>query len=345
MTLPVLGVVVVTFETGEVVFDCLESLLAAKGVQLAIVVVDNASPDATPALIRDWASGQTPWTPPEDLPLTVVPAPKPLAIDGRNGLVDPTEHRVTLVEADTNGGYAAGVNLGLARLAAEPEIDRFWVLNPDGVVPPDVPRTLATVPGEFSLLGGRVLYLDGQGNDRIQFDGGVLRRTGVSASLHKFGIDRETRPPDPARLDFVSGAHMVASRAFYEAAGPMPEDYFLYYEEVDWAMRRGDMPFAWCPEATIWHRAGTSIGSGRPDSKASHLSTYFLHRGRLRFVRRHFPRNLPVAVAFSVFQAARLAARGEIAALPSLIAGSFGLGPPAIVRNRLSPEAQALAFS
>ena len=42
MTLPTLGVVVVTFNAADIIQDCLESLLASRGVQLAIVVVDNA---------------------------------------------------------------------------------------------------------------------------------------------------------------------------------------------------------------------------------------------------------------------------------------------------------------
>jgi len=39
MSLPTLGVVVVTFNAADVVFDCLESLLAARDVALHIVVV------------------------------------------------------------------------------------------------------------------------------------------------------------------------------------------------------------------------------------------------------------------------------------------------------------------
>ena len=192
-------------------------------------------------------------------------------------------------------------------------------------------------------MGGRLL-LSRRDNDLIQLDGGILRRTGVAASVNKFLRHPATPMPDPAGLDFITGASMVASRAFYRAAGPLPEEYFLYYEEVDWALRRGALPLACAEDAVVWHRAGTAIGSGAPGKGASLMSHYFLHRGRMRFVRRHFPQNLPIAGAYSLYRALKLALRGQWAATHALLAGSFGLAPPAAVRARLSPEAQERAF-
>ena len=76
---PALGVVIVTFNSTDVILDCLESLFAATGTRLAIAVVDNASTDGTAALLRDWAAGRRPYVPPADLPFALHPCPKPLA--------------------------------------------------------------------------------------------------------------------------------------------------------------------------------------------------------------------------------------------------------------------------
>ena len=59
---PRLGVVIVAFNSADVILDCLESLLASGGVALSVVVVDNGSGDGTPDLLRAWAAGQ-PWQP------------------------------------------------------------------------------------------------------------------------------------------------------------------------------------------------------------------------------------------------------------------------------------------
>lgn len=355
MTVPVLGVIIVSFNSSDVIFDCLESLLAVSGVRLAVTIVDNASTDGTPGHVRAWAAGSRPYKVPRDLPYDLPPVPKPISLqsaedlpfEGCQGGSGQNGHVVTLIEADTNGGFAAGVNRGLAYLARDPEIQRFWILNPDSIAAPDTPYLFATAPAgprqDFALMSGRILYLGG-GNDVIQTDGGRLRPTGVSASLNMRRRTSDTPEPDPATLDYLSGASLVVSRRFYETVGPMTEDYFLYYEEVDWAMRRGDLPLAWARGAFVWHRAGTSIGSGSLDRAPSDFSLYFLHRARMRFVWRFKPMNLPVALAFSLYKAGDYLRRRHLRAARAVMAGSFGLAPPHSVRERLSPEAQKLAF-
>lgn len=351
---PLLGVVVVTFNAADVILDCLESLLASTDVTLRVVVVDNASSDGTVALLRDWAAGRAPYVAPDDLPFALTPCPKPLALGGsqdggpKDGGPQPgAGHRLTLIETGVNGGFAFGVNAGLARLAADPEVERFWILNPDSAVPPGSARAFATAQapaGGFALMGGRVLYLATP--EIIQIDGGTInRRTGVTGNL---GLNRrhaETPPPQPWQLDFITGASMVASRAFYRQAGPMPEEYFLYYEEVDWALRRGALPLAYCAEGIVYHRAGTAIGSPRPNRPASPFSLYFKHRGRLRFVR-HCLRGGAVltAQAYSLAKAAQLLLKGYPAEAGALLRGAFDLAPPAAVRARLSPEAARHAW-
>ena len=344
MTVSVLGVVVVTFNSADVILDCLESLLSAKGVKLHLTIVDNASTDATITVLRDWAAGRVAYTPPSELPFTVHPCPKPVALYTPADALPTSGYRIVLLETGINGGFAAGVNAGLAHLATNPGIDRFWILNPDSVTPADTPRAFAEEPAaEFSLMGGRLIYLEG--NDQIQLDGGTINsRTGVTGNLNQYALHPATPAPSPTQMHFITGASMVASRAFYEAVGPMMEDYFLYYEEVDWALRRGDLPLAYCAGGIVYHRAGTAIGSATLKRPASPFSLYFKHRARLLFMRRHFPRNLPFAYAYSLAKAAQLLLKGYPEEARTILAASFGRPPSVAVRERLSPEAARLAF-
>jgi hypothetical protein len=351
MSLPALGVVIVTFNSSDVIRDCLESLLASQGVALCIVVVDNGSTDGTPALLHDWAAGRAGPAKAAALPFPLAPVPKPVALLTEVPASPPAPgtdpaHSLTLIDTGLNAGFAAGVNRGLAALAARPWLDRFWVLNPDSAVPPGTARAFATYPappGGFALMGGRVVYLDWP--DVIQIDGGTLnRRTGVTGNLNLGRSHAATPPPDPGAVDFVAGGSMVASRAFYEAAGPMPEDYFLYYEEVDWALRRGDLPLIYCPGSLVYHVGGTAIGSPVPGRPASPFSLYFKHRGRIRFLRRHLPRSLAAGQAYSLAKAAQLLLKGYPRHARTILAASLGIRPPAEVRDRLSPPAAALAF-
>lgn len=346
-----LGVVIVTFNSGDEALDCLESLLSGargSGLALDVVVVDNASTDDTVAQIRAWADGETPYAPPSDLPFDMEPLAKPLVLhDPANAPPREMDLRVTLLESSANCGFAGGVNLGLADLARRPELQHFWVLNPDSMVPPEAMTALANRLngiGPYALMGGRVTYLDQP--DRIQIDGGTIdRKTGVTGNINLGCSHAETPPPDVAELDFIMGASMVASRAFYEDAGPMREDYFLYYEEVDWAMRRGTLPLLYCPGLRIYHRAGSAIGSPKHGRPASPFSLYFKHRSRMRFIRRFLPRSLWRGYAYSLAYAARLLWRRAPTEAWAVITASFGLAPPDAVRARLGPAAAELAFA
>ena len=178
-----LAVIIVTYCSADVVGTCLDSLLASTGPGLDIVVVDNASPDGTVDRVNRRCPGH-----------------------GR--------HTLTVIRAAFNGGYAAGVNLGLAQARAAPFV---WILNPDCVVPSETPARLldrAQSGPAFALMGGRTCYAATP--HHIQSDGGrVGRWTGVCRLVNQGG-GPDTLAPDAATLDFISGAHMLASRAFLD---------------------------------------------------------------------------------------------------------------------------------
>lgn len=298
-----LAVIIVTYCSGDVIGACLDSLLASDGPGLDIIVVDNASPDDTAACVNQRSAARGP-------------------------------HSLTLIHAPSNGGYAAGVNLGLAQASSAPFV---WILNPDCVVLPQTPARLlshANSTPAFSLMGGRTLYAAQP--CRIQSDGGRIDRwTGVCRLVNR-GCAQDTSAPDAASLDFISGAHMLASRAFLDRAGPLEEGFFLYYEEVDWAARRGNLPLAFCADAIVYHHAGTAIGSAAPGRPATAFSNYFNYRSRMRFLCRRRAWALPTAFAFALLKIGQMALSGDGAGAAGALLGILGLAPPAIVRTRLA---------
>ena len=331
-----LGVVIVTFNSSDVVLDCLETLVAAAdadGVALHVAVVDNASSDGTPARVRDWAAGGA-YTAPPDLPFAAPAARRPFS-----------DHRLDVLTPGVNGGFAAGVNRGLRHLMQRAAIDRVWVLNPDSLVAPGTPRAFADAdPGPFSLMGGRLVYAHAP--HRVQLDGGTVQRwSGATRNVNRLADPAAVPAPRAAELDFITGASMIVSRAFWETVGPMTEDYFLYYEEVDWALRRGDLPLAVCPEAVVYHQGGTSIGSGVNGAQSTGFSLFFKHRARMMFVRRHLRGSLLPAWGFTLAKAAQHLLRGDAGGSVAILRGALDIAPPRVVLDRLSPEAAALALS
>ncbi|MBE3639509.1 glycosyltransferase family 2 protein [Mangrovicoccus algicola] len=346
------GVVIVAFNSGQEVVDCAASVMgaaAAAGLGLRVVVVDNASTDDTVARLADWAAGTALPCPAEALPFAIPPlaAPPGLA-EGGPGMAPRPEAPLALIRTGANRGFAGGVNAGLAYLAQMPGIAHFWVLNPDSVVPPESLAALKArleTGAPYGLMGGRVTYLDPP--DMIQIDGGgrVNRRTGVTVNCGLGASHAATPPARAQEMDFIMGANVIASRAFYEAVGPMREEYFLYYEEVDWAMRRGALPLDYCAGLRVYHLAGTAIGSPTLAKLASPFSLYFKHRGRMMFLRRFLPGARLTGYGYSLAYAARCLIRDRSPqAAAAVLRGAFGLNPPQAVRDRLGPEACRIAF-
>ncbi len=316
-----IAVVIVSFQSADVLGACLESLACSAHPLARIVVCDNQSADGSADAVRQWANRHA-------LALAEISPDAPLP-----------GARAVLVHMGANRGYAGAVNAGLALLATDPAIGLFWVLNPDCMVLPETAgafcRAAAEAPG-FGLMGGRLCYIDPPGI--IQSDGGqVSRWTGICRNVNQGLRAAVTAMPDPRTLDFISGASLVVSRAFLEQVGPMAEDYFLYYEEVDWAARRGSLPIRLAPGATTLHHGGTVIGSGAVNRRAQPFALWFNNRNRMRFVRRFRPGALPVAWAASMARAARLVLEGDLAGATAAFRGLLGLPPPAAVAKRL-PE-------
>ena len=327
-----IGVVVVAFNAADVIAECLDSLLALEGSKVRIVVVDNASTDHTQAVLREWAQSLGPAL------LTEIAGPE--AADGL------AQGQVNLLHSGVNRGFAGGVNLGLKALAACPEITHFWILNPDAFAHPKAALAILAAadatPG-YGLMGGRVCYAEPP--HRIQIDGGTINHwTGVTSNINLGAPAATAVMPKAQAMDFITGANLVASRRFYETVGPMREDYFLYYEEADWALRRGTLPMIIAPEFLVFHHAGTAIGSPTLERIASPFSFWFKYRSRMKFLLRFYPAAIPVAVAYATAKAVQLMIKGAMPQALTLLRAVYGLTAPKSVRDRLSPEAERIAF-
>ncbi|MFK7751022.1 MAG: glycosyltransferase family 2 protein [Sedimentitalea sp.] len=324
-TIRTIGVVVVTYTSNDVITGCLDSLMTSSFENIRVMVCDNASPDDTTDCIRDWAA-RTGCDFAEDAP---------------------EQHaKVTLINTGANKGFAGGVNDGLRALMAQDDVDLFWVLNPDCEVTSDTAAAFARAAeaaGPFSLMGGRILYTEG--DKSIQSDGGNIgRRTGICRNVNQGLLPDQATAPTADALDYIAGANMVASRAFLDSCGLLTEDYFLYYEEVDWAFKRGDLPLVFSPDAFVFHHNGTSIGSGSVSKRASPFSNYFNYRNRIWFVRRHFPSAFASAYTYSLLKILKLTLIGAWDEASAAFRGLHTMAPPKAIRDRLSEDAHALAF-
>ncbi|MCH8181281.1 MAG: glycosyltransferase family 2 protein [Proteobacteria bacterium] len=213
--LPSLGVVIVNYCTCDLTLRCVASMLQ-HGIAQAehIVVVDNDSPDGSGARLQ------------ADLPPGVV----------------------TVLSA-RNGGFGAGVNIGMAALGT----DLVLVLNPDTYFESnrmDVIRNMFNESQKLGVAGLKLVNPDGS----LQYSARrfyslpdiLVRRTplGKLAPMrqleHSHLLTRKWRQPSQTpffEADWVMGTGFVVRRSAFEQIGRMDEGYFLYFEEVDLCAR------------------------------------------------------------------------------------------------------------
>jgi len=251
---PDVSIILVSWNTRELLLGCLESLSAAVGtLRTDIWMVDNGSTDGSVAAVR------------ERFPL------------------------VRLLENDGNPGFAAANNQAIAASAGRYTL----LLNSDTIAEPaSIERLVRFADGQptAGIIGARLLNRDGSFQasfaDFPSLRSELLSVTGIGPRL--FGRWYPSYGPRRSqmarRVDWIQGACMLARRAAIEQAGPMDEQYFMYNEEIDWCMQmwRAGWEVWYLPTARIVHYGGQSTRQVR------HAMVQALYRSKVRFFRKHY---------------------------------------------------------
>lgn len=269
--------------------ECLESLSGITGVEYRIIVCDNGSTDESLDKLTEWANAS-------GLDYCLYSCEKAEA--GGDSADDP---QLVLIPIGENRGFAGGNNVGMRYGLACGRFDGFWLLNNDTVVAPDSLTRLIERMAEDTRIGlcGSTI-LEYRRRDRILALGGGRYILWLGLPWHYgkgrcYGEKDINRQWAEARMNYVEGASMLVSRRFIEQIGVMNEEYFLYFEEVDWAARAGErFKLGYAPHSLVYHKVGASIGTSRNPARKSYVCDYYNIRNRIRFTRRYHPAVLPV---------------------------------------------------
>jgi GT2 family glycosyltransferase len=124
-------------------------------------------------------------------------------------------------------------------------------------------------------------------------------------------------------MAYVVGASMLVRRSFLEQVGLLNEEYFLYFEELDWAIRAlGRFTLAYSPLSVVYHKEGRSIGSSSRREERSSASERYAARNRIIITKKYFPAVLPIVVSAVTVSAIHRLLTGSILAA-SVIAQSL----------------------
>jgi GT2 family glycosyltransferase len=191
---------------------------------------------------------------------------------------------VTFIRSDTNLGFAGGNNLGVAQAKG----DYLFFVNNDTEFTPGLVETLAKALDEnenIGMVSPKIRYFDKP--DMLQYMGYTPMNyfTARTACIGQFEIDKGQYDNLTGETGYAHGAAMMVRKKCIEEAGLMAENFFLYYEELDWCdhIKKAGYQIWLITNALIYHKESVSVG------KNSALKEYFMNRNRILFIRRNAP--------------------------------------------------------
>jgi len=248
------SVIVVSWNTHDLLSDCLESIMKVVGdLDIEIIVVHNASTDGSQSMVR---------------------ARFP---------------RVRLVANSQNVGFARANNQAII-LSQGPYMLLF---NSDAFASPGAVQALVSLADReprAGIVGAQLRNPDGSFQaSHTRFPSlwqELLILTGLGRLVRgpwypSLGPEEDR---GPQVVDYVEGACMLVRRQAVDQVGGLDESYFMYAEEVDWCytMKQAGWQVWYQPGALVTHYGGGSSRHRKPQREAD------LYCSRVRFFRKHY---------------------------------------------------------
>lgn len=227
------SIVIVSYNTREILKNCLEALYRhGTGISMEVFVVDNDSHDHSAEMVKEHF---------------------------------PEAH---LIANRQNLGFAAANNQAFLLTKGEYII----LLNPDAYIGPSSIRNAVRFMDnnpECGLCGGKIISPEGRLEPSARrFPSPVsklLTLTGLSARFpsspvfngHEFGGFAHDHPKE---VDWVPGTFTIVSKKMLDEIGPFDERFYIYYEETDLCLRakKAGWKIFFIPDAEVMHIGGAS---------------------------------------------------------------------------------------
>lgn len=251
-----LSIILVNWNTADLLCRCLETVLASPvGQGAEIVVVDNASVDDSVARVR------------ERFP------------------------QVRLIGNSVNAGFARANNQGARACVG----DFLLLLNTDTEVRAGALEALVsflTAHGGIGIAGARLVSADGSVQSSCRTEpcliNALLEALGLTRLAPRsrlFGRPEMTwfDHQSVADVDYVSGACLLIRRDLWERLGGFDEGFFFYGEDADLCRRarQAGSRVVYFPGAEVLHLGGASAARVGPRKAIEG------YRAVLRFARKH----------------------------------------------------------
>ncbi|MCI5097671.1 MAG: glycosyltransferase family 2 protein [Rhodobacteraceae bacterium] len=209
-----------------------------------ILIIDNGSGDDSFELIRDEADSR--------------------------GWLD--SGRLRVLQSPRNGGFGAGMNLGMHAALSDGSLPDFYYLLNSDAFPQDnairILRDFLVATPKAGMAGSYIRGVDGEPHCTAfrfpsiagEFEGAA--RTGVISRMFRDSVVALGIPEKTTQVDWTAGASLMLRREMIDQIGGFDETFFLYFEETDLCQRatQAGWRIYYVPESEVAHVGSASTG-------------------------------------------------------------------------------------
>lgn len=198
-----------------------------------------------------------------------------------NIIKDKLKYPIQLINSNENLGFSGGCKVGVDA-AMDDQYEFILLLNNDTIVEPNFLDELIKPYYEKENVGITTCkILDYYNNSLMQYNGADINLYKGTSEIYGFGQSNINNPIKPVSCSFASGCCMLIDVNTIKKYGFMDDNYFLYYEDVEYCYRlkKHGLDIIYVPTSIIYHKESVST------NKKSLLYSYYFSRNRLTFIK------------------------------------------------------------
>lgn len=271
------SIVIVTYFTGEILFECIDACLKYHGLR------DTGSKN-----YGDFGGG---------LEIIIVDNGNDAVARGRLSILSNRDERIKYIINERNLGFGAACNIG----ASHAKFAKLIFLNPDAILTNNALNELSKVQ-DSQIMGG--IITDKDGHEQRGARRNILTLlVALSAFFGKdnFNLNKTELPQTITEIGNISGALFAITHQTFEVLGGFDEGYFLHVEDIDLCKR-----MLLCGGKVLTNPHAVAIHIGGTSDAPKPIVEYYKFKGFARYFLKYenlFGKILFVLIAPFLFSA------------------------------------------
>lgn len=246
------AVIVLNWNGKEFLKTCLDSLQTQTFRNFKVILVDNGSSDNSAEFVRD------------------------------------NYPDVEVIAINKNCGFAKGNNIGIQAALKDDDVKYIALLSNDTKVEPDWLKELVKVAELDKQVGSCQPKMLSTGNPKIIDALGIAINKNGAAIQVGYGTEDTGQHNQVKEIFGPCAGSVLYKREMLMHVGLFDEDFFIYYEDVDLALRArlAGWRSMYVPKAVVYHEHSVAYG------KASPVKMYFLGRNQYYYTIKNLPTDI-----------------------------------------------------